>query len=213
MRQRETSTGSVRSGTPTRRRGSARRLLLALLVCVSVTGAASCAGPGSGDGDSSPSRSQPAGHADHGPERRGSGGKPVQESARPRTHWVAHVVDGDTLTLGNGETVRLVGIDTPEVGACGYDRAAAMLERLVLSKQVRLTASVEDKDRYGRLLRYVDVGTEDAGLRLIEDGLAVARYDSRDGYDYHPRQPRYVTADRASRRDDPDPDGDGAGCG
>jgi hypothetical protein len=112
---------------------------------------------------------------------------------------VTRVVDGDTLELGNGETVRLVGIDTPEVGECGYDRATVALARLVSGKQVRLALSDEDRDRYGRLLRYVDVGAIDAGLRQIRSGLAIARYASRDGYGFHPREPRYVAADRASR--------------
>ena len=35
----------------------------------------------------------------------------------------------------------------------------------------------------------------EAGLRLIEQGLAIARYDSRDGYGRHPREDRYVRAD------------------
>jgi endonuclease YncB( thermonuclease family) len=117
----------------------------------------------------------------------------------PRTFLVTRVVDGDTLELGNGESVRLVGIDTPELGQCGYDRATAALARLVAGKQVRLGRSDEDRDRYGRLLRYVDVAGVDAGLRQIRSGLAIARYDSRDGYGFHPREPRYIAADRASR--------------
>jgi endonuclease YncB( thermonuclease family) len=117
---------------------------------------------------------------------------------KQRTYLVTRVVDGDTLELGNGETVRLVGIDTPEVGQCGYDRATAALARLVSGHQVELGRSDEDRDRYGRLLRYVDVGDVDAGLRLIKNGLAIARYDSRDGYGFHPRQPRYVAADTAT---------------
>jgi hypothetical protein len=108
------------------------------------------------------------------------------------------VVDGDTLELGNGQIVRLVGMDTPEVGECGYEAASANLSRLVLGKRVRLTISDEDRDRYGRLLRYVDVGKVDAGLRQIEQGFAIARYDSRDGYGYHPRENRYIAADKAS---------------
>ena len=118
---------------------------------------------------------------------------------RPRTYLVTRIVDGDTLELGNGETVRLVGIDTPEVGQCGYDAASVALARLAAGKQVRLGRSDEDRDHYGRLLRYVDVGSTDAGLRLIRSGLAIARYDSRDGYGFHPREPRYVAADKASR--------------
>jgi endonuclease YncB( thermonuclease family) len=123
--------------------------------------------------------------------------EPVR-APRPRTYLVTRVVDGDTLELGNGETVRLVGIDTPEVGQCGYDRASVALGRLVTGRQVRLTTSDEDRDRYGRLLRYVDVGGVDAGLRQIRSGLAIARYDSRDGYGFHPREPRYIVADSAT---------------
>jgi endonuclease YncB( thermonuclease family) len=115
-----------------------------------------------------------------------------------RTFRVVHVVDGDTVNLGNGKTVRLAGIDAPEVGECGYRRARNTLEGLVLGQHVSLGKSDEDHDQYGRLLRYIDVGATDAGLRLIKDGLAIARYDSRDGYGFHPREPKYIKADRAS---------------
>jgi micrococcal nuclease len=53
----------------------------------------------------------------------------------------------------------------------------------------------DDADRYGRLLRYVDVQGRDVGLALIKEGWAVARYDSRDGYGRHPREDAYVRAD------------------
>ncbi len=119
-------------------------------------------------------------------------------STQARTYLVTRVVDGDTIGLGNGETVRLVGIDTPETGDCGSLKAAQHLSDLVLWKRVRLTVSDEDRDGYGRLLRYVDVGSVDAGLSLIRGGLAIARYDSRDSYGFHPREPRYVAADQAS---------------
>ena len=118
----------------------------------------------------------------------GLGDRRVRASEGERTHFVARVIDGDTLELGDGRTVRLVGIDAPEREECGYDRASAALADLVLRRRVRLAASDEDTDHYGRLLRYVDVGTTDAGLRLIERGLAVARYDSRDGNGHHPRE-------------------------
>jgi hypothetical protein len=74
------------------------------------------------------------------------------------------------------------------------------LARLVLGRQVTLGESDEDRDRYGRLLRYVDVGNQDAGLRLIKNGLAIARYDSRDGYGFHPRERRYIAADKGARQ-------------
>ena len=48
------------------------------------------------------------------------------------------------MELGNGETVRVVGIDTPEAGECGFQEAANNLERIVLNKRVRLTAGAQD---------------------------------------------------------------------
>lgn len=109
---------------------------------------------------------------------------------------VDYVVDGDTIRLGSGTYVRLIGIDTPEVGECGYEAAKAALDQMV-GPNVELPnpLSVDDKDRYGRLLRYVRVGGRDTGLVLIRRGLATARYDSLDGYDWHPRQDRYRAAD------------------
>ena len=122
-----------------------------------------------------------------------------EERARPpKTYRVESVTDGDTLRLGNGEAVRLVGIDAPENGVCGSVKATELLSELTLGKRVRLTAPVRDRDRYDRLLRYVDVGAIDAGLELIGSGLAIARYDSRDGYEHHPRQDRYIRLDRST---------------
>lgn len=124
---------------------------------------------------------------------------PTKKAKPPRRYVVTHVVDGDTLELGNGQEVRLVGIDTPERGQCGYAEATENLAGMVLKKQVTLGASDEDKDRYGRLLRYVDVGKTDAGLQQIKQGYAIARYDSRDGYGFHPRERSYIKADKASK--------------
>jgi endonuclease YncB( thermonuclease family) len=123
--------------------------------------------------------------------------KPKKKPARP-TYLVTRVIDGDTIELRNGEAVRFVGIDTPERGECGYAEATANMERLVLGKRVRLTMSDEDRDKYDRLLRYVDVGRKDAGLNQINRGFAIARYDSRDGYGYHPRENKYIAADKAT---------------
>ena len=118
---------------------------------------------------------------------------------KARTYLVTRVIDGDTVELGSGAGVRVVGIDTPEEGDCGYDQATAHMVRLVEGKRVRLVRSDEDTDHYGRLLRYVDSGDVDAGLRQIQAGWAIARYDSRDGYGFHARENRYIAADRATR--------------
>jgi endonuclease YncB( thermonuclease family) len=119
------------------------------------------------------------------------------EPATPEAHAiVTDVVDGDTVDLASGERVRLIGIDTPERGQCGYHEATAAMSDLVQGKGVVVTpGAVDDKDRYGRILRNVDVDGTDAGLAMIRGGYAIARYDSRDGYGPHPREAVYVTAD------------------
>lgn len=122
---------------------------------------------------------------------------------RPPAAWrVVNVVDGDTVDVQRGkeyQRIRVIGIDTPERGDCGFGPASSALSRIVLGKKVQLSAgAVDDRDRYGRLLRYVDVGGRDAGLALLEAGLAIARYDSRDGYGAHPRETAYVRADAAT---------------
>src|SRR5262245_61880895 len=68
----------------------------------------------------------------------------------PASVTVTHVVDGDTLDLSSGERVRLIGIDAPEVGACGADTATARLEALVLGQAVAVPGGArDDTDRYG----------------------------------------------------------------
>lgn len=108
--------------------------------------------------------------------------------------------DGDTVVTTRG-TVRLIGIDTPEAGACGSAKATAIGKRLapVGSRIVlRNPKSVQNRDGYNRLLRYVNHGKVDIGIRQIAGGSR-ARYDSRDGYDHHPRQGKYVKADRRNK--------------
>ncbi|MPZ73009.1 MAG: hypothetical protein GEU74_07225 [Nitriliruptorales bacterium] len=127
-----------------------------------------------------------------------------QSTRRAGALWlVSSVVDGDTLVVasaeGTEEHLRVIGIDTPERGSCGYDEASAALAAMVANRMVELSSgAADDRDHYGRILRYVDVDGADAGLAMIQKGLAVARYDSRDGYGYHPRQDGYVAADEST---------------
>ena len=122
---------------------------------------------------------------------------PVAPAPAPVT--VTDVVDGDTVDLSSGARVRVIGIDTPEVGTCGAAEATARMETLVLGQAVATPGGAhDDQDRYGRYLRYVDVNGIDAGRTLIGEGLAVARYDSRDGYGGHPREADYVATDAAT---------------
>ncbi len=69
---------------------------------------------------------------------------------------VTRVVDGDTIDIrlsdGDRDTVRYIGIDTPEThGAveCFGKKASAYNKALVGSKTVWLELDVEERDKYG----------------------------------------------------------------
>ena len=130
----------------------------------------------------------------------GSSGGGQHTSTTSGTARLGYVVDGDTIRLANGQYVRLIGIDTPERGRPYYAAAKDNLDRLI-DGQVQLVnpTSVDDVDRYGRLLRYVRDGGRDTGLAQIRTGYAHARYDSRDGYDWHPMQATYRQTDARTR--------------
>jgi len=104
---------------------------------------------------------------------------------------VKRAVDGDTLVLENGERVRLIGIDTPEIheseklyidskrtgmdirtiralGKRSYEFVRALLE----NQRVRLEFDVEKRDKYGRLLAYV----------FLKDGTFVNAEIVKQGY-------------------------------
>jgi micrococcal nuclease len=89
------------------------------------------------------------------------------------------VIDGDTIRW-NGEKVRLVGFNTPEISeplcaaeATKGELAKLRLQQLLNSGSVSFLASAErDRDRYGRLLREVRVDGRDVAEVLISEGLA-----------------------------------------
>jgi endonuclease YncB( thermonuclease family) len=135
--------------------------------------------------------------------------QPTASVAQPKsvgeTATVTNVVDGDTIdvrTTGRRTArIRVIGIDTPERGECNFGPATYNMKTLVAGRPVVLSAAAPGKDttdRYGRWLRYVDVNGVDAGLGQITAGLAVARYDSRDGYGRHHREARYIAAQAAA---------------
>jgi micrococcal nuclease len=91
--------------------------------------------------------------------------KTVQKSD-PGLYSINHFVDGDTIAVdmnGSVETVRMIGVDTPETHKpntpvqCYGPEAAAYTKQLIGQSKVRLQADQLDtnRDRYNRLLRYV----------------------------------------------------------
>lgn len=108
------------------------------------------------------------------------------QTAQPGLAHVTRVVDGDTIEVefgGRKETVRFLGIDTPETHdprkpvQCFGEAAAAYNKQLLSGKNVRLEPDPtnSDRDKYRRLLRYVYLpdGTL-VNAKLIQDGYAFA---------------------------------------
>jgi endonuclease YncB( thermonuclease family) len=110
---------------------------------------------------------------------------PIAEN-QPGLYRVTGVDDGDTIKVeqdGNNETVRLIGIDTPETKdprkpvQCFGEAASRQTKAWLLGKAVRLEPDPlgDNRDKYNRLLRYVYLpdGTL-INAQLIEQGYAFA---------------------------------------
>ena len=93
---------------------------------------------------------------------------------------VQRVVDGDTLRLNDGRNVRMIGLNTPELGKKGRSdepfavTARKRLEALIAASdgRVDLQPGQESKDRYGRTLAHV-YGADGANLeaQMLAEGL------------------------------------------
>lgn len=106
------------------------------------------------------------------------GGRLSVEPGQTIAARVTRVVDGDTVHVDVGgaeETVRYIGIDTPESVKpdtpvqCYAKEASHRNSELVDREAVRLVAGAEPRDRYGRLLAYVYRARDD---RFVNETLA-----------------------------------------
>jgi micrococcal nuclease len=95
-----------------------------------------------------------------------------------RTVDVRYVIDGDSLELANGQQVRLIGVNTPEMSG-GNDQpeplavaARTALVDMIGKRPIRLVPGQEKKDRHARLLAYVETANgRDVQRELLADGL------------------------------------------
>lgn len=117
--------------------------------------------------------------------------QPEKQTSSPATqadpqyeyYSVSSVVDGDTIKIninGTVETIRLIGIDTPETVdprkpvQCFGKEASNKAKELLLGKKIRVEkdSTQGDRDKYDRLLVYV----------YREDGLFFNKYMIEQGY-------------------------------
>ena len=108
----------------------------------------------------------------------------IPDSDLPDGYYqVVDVVDGDTIKVDNNrqkETIRLIGIDTPELHdprkevECFALQATNVVEDKIGNLEVYLESdlSQSDTDKYDRYLRYVFLNDTNINLWLIENGFA-----------------------------------------
>jgi len=93
---------------------------------------------------------------------------------------VVSVIDGDTIQLENGETLRYIGIDAPETVhqgkpvQCYGQEASLENKKLVEGKEIEVEKDVSEKDQYGRILRYVWAEGIFVNEYLVREGFAQA---------------------------------------
>lgn len=90
-------------------------------------------------------------------------------------YMVTHVYDGDTVELKNTEgrfKLRLAGIDAPERNQAYGQKSRRALAKLCKSDKVVVTAQILGTDKYNRSLGNLQCDHVDAGLHLVEQGLA-----------------------------------------
>ena len=127
-----------------------------------------------------------------------------QEVQPSNEFTVVRVIDGDTIVVkinNTEETVRIIGIDTPETVdprkpvQCFGTEASAKLKNIIAGKKVTLIKNpAEERDKYNRLLRYVELTGLDIGAEMIEQGYA----HSYRTY-AHPRLQEYNNLETAAR--------------
>jgi endonuclease YncB( thermonuclease family) len=95
------------------------------------------------------------------------------------TVGVRQVVDGDSLHLVDGRKVRLIGINSPELGRDGKTdeplavKARDELEKMLAAQVIKLKLGPDNTDRYGRTLAYVMLPDgSSAGEKMLRMGLA-----------------------------------------
>lgn len=87
------------------------------------------------------------------------------------------IIDGDTIKLTTGQSVRLLQIDTPEMrgSECYAQEARVALARILTGKgSIKLVSDpkLDQVDSYGRLLRYIFIGKTNVNLKMVQVGAA-----------------------------------------
>jgi micrococcal nuclease len=126
-----------------------------------------------------------------GKSKTSSGNQKAEESK------INRVIDGDTVVLRDGRTVRLLNVDTPETKKpdtpimCFGKEASEFTKALIEGQDVTIVSDKEDLDKYGRSLRFIflkgrntDDINQSVNALLIQKGFARSvAYNPNDTYE------------------------------
>jgi endonuclease YncB( thermonuclease family) len=103
---------------------------------------------------------------------------------------IARVLDGDTIVLTDGRHVRLVQLDAPETdeNECYAAEAKGVLIRLLpfgTEVEIETDPALDKRDRFGRILAYVERDGTNINLELVREGAA-------SPYFFHADRGRYA---------------------
>ncbi|MBU2052345.1 thermonuclease family protein [Patescibacteria group bacterium] len=108
------------------------------------------------------------------------------ETVFPKSAVVDSVIDGDTLTLVNGQSVRLIGINAPERGKENFDQAKDKLNKLATGEKVYLEYDRTQDDQFGRIMAWAWVHCESEPEFLPPDYMRLSYNKSRPGLTENP---------------------------
>lgn len=137
------------------------------------------------------------------------GEKNIQTAEKIEQVVVERVVDGDTIILEDGRTIRYLNIDTPESVKpntpvqCYAKEASAINRELVDKRTIYIKYDEQERDRYGRELRFIFLKAEDTSdieksvnAYLVEMGFARSMiYKPNDTYEND-----FYTLERQAKR-------------
>ncbi len=93
---------------------------------------------------------------------------------------ISQVIDGDTAKSTDGQTIRFLGINTPEKSMPFSEDATDFLEKQILNKQIQIESYGVGK--YGRTLAYVFIDDKNINKEILLQGLASLYYYEEDKY-------------------------------
>jgi micrococcal nuclease len=95
--------------------------------------------------------------------------------------YVKNVVDGDTVDVSFNicgiQRIRLVGINTPEIGEEGYEEAKEFVNKTCWGEEVKLDVDDEKQyDTYYRILAVVYANETNLNEKMVREGYAEVMY-------------------------------------